>query len=107
MDGRTGEPVGSPVTVGYRYVLKLHHLVDVKIHGTNYPKVCGGCLAAPIWAQAVNGALAGTSIPDFSVPELSGDIPAPTNQNPPQGGANGGQDGGAGGVIGGFIGGQQ
>jgi DNA-directed RNA polymerase subunit beta len=32
MDGRTGEPFGSPVTVGYMYVLKLHHLVDDKIH---------------------------------------------------------------------------
>ena len=31
-DGRTGEPFGSPVTVGYMYVLKLHHLVDDKIH---------------------------------------------------------------------------
>jgi DNA-directed RNA polymerase subunit beta len=32
VDGRTGEPFGSPVTVGYMYVLKLHHLVDDKIH---------------------------------------------------------------------------
>ncbi|MGH3055759.1 MAG: DNA-directed RNA polymerase subunit beta, partial [Gaiellaceae bacterium] len=32
MDGRTGEMFGSPVTVGYMYVLKLHHLVDDKIH---------------------------------------------------------------------------
>jgi DNA-directed RNA polymerase subunit beta len=32
MDGRTGEAFGSPVTVGYMYVLKLHHLVDDKIH---------------------------------------------------------------------------
>ncbi|MGQ0810079.1 MAG: DNA-directed RNA polymerase subunit beta [Nitrospiraceae bacterium] len=31
-DGRTGDPFGSPVTVGYMYVLKLHHLVDDKIH---------------------------------------------------------------------------
>ena len=31
-DGRTGEMFGSPVTVGYMYVLKLHHLVDDKIH---------------------------------------------------------------------------
>ncbi len=31
-DGRTGEPFGSPVTVGNMYVLKLHHLVDDKIH---------------------------------------------------------------------------
>jgi DNA-directed RNA polymerase subunit beta len=32
IDGRTGESFGSPVTVGYMYVLKLHHLVDDKIH---------------------------------------------------------------------------
>jgi DNA-directed RNA polymerase subunit beta len=31
-DGRTGEPFKSPVTVGYMYMLKLHHLVDDKIH---------------------------------------------------------------------------
>src|SRR4029079_4145851 len=32
MDGRTGESFGSPVTVGYMYVLKPHHLGDDKIH---------------------------------------------------------------------------
>ena len=32
VDGRTGETFSSPVTVGYMYVLKLHHLVDDKIH---------------------------------------------------------------------------
>ena len=31
-DGRTGEPFDNPVTVGYMYMLKLHHLVDDKIH---------------------------------------------------------------------------
>ena len=31
-DGRTGEPFYSRVTVGYMYYLKLHHLVDEKIH---------------------------------------------------------------------------
>ncbi|MGN0172314.1 MAG: DNA-directed RNA polymerase subunit beta, partial [Acutalibacteraceae bacterium] len=31
-DGRTGEPFDNPVTVGYMYFLKLHHLVDDKIH---------------------------------------------------------------------------
>ena len=31
-DGRTGEPFHSMVTVGYMYILKLHHLVDDKIH---------------------------------------------------------------------------
>jgi DNA-directed RNA polymerase subunit beta len=28
----TGEPFSEPVTVGYMYMLKLHHLVDDKIH---------------------------------------------------------------------------
>ena len=31
-DGRTGERFKRPVTVGYKYLLKLHHLVDEKIH---------------------------------------------------------------------------
>ena len=31
-DGRTGEPMDNRVTVGYVYMLKLHHLVDDKIH---------------------------------------------------------------------------
>ncbi len=31
-DGRTGVPFDNPVTVGYMYFLKLHHLVDDKIH---------------------------------------------------------------------------
>ncbi len=30
--GRTGEPYEGDVTVGYMYILKLHHLVDDKIH---------------------------------------------------------------------------
>ncbi|APT83990.1 DNA-directed RNA polymerase subunit beta [Corynebacterium aquilae DSM 44791] len=32
MDGRSGEPFPYPVSVGYMYLLKLHHLVDEKIH---------------------------------------------------------------------------
>ena len=31
-DGRTGEPLDQKVTVGYMYMLKLHHLVDEKVH---------------------------------------------------------------------------
>ena len=31
-DGRTGEAFERPVTVGYMYILKLHHLVDDKMH---------------------------------------------------------------------------
>ncbi|SQG64012.1 DNA-directed RNA polymerase subunit beta [Corynebacterium renale] len=32
LDGRSGEPFPYPVSVGYMYMLKLHHLVDEKIH---------------------------------------------------------------------------
>ncbi len=32
IDGRTGETFDTPVTVGYMYILKLHHLVDDKMH---------------------------------------------------------------------------
>jgi len=31
-DGRSGEPLGQETTVGYIYMLKLHHLVDDKVH---------------------------------------------------------------------------
>ncbi|GAA4698488.1 DNA-directed RNA polymerase subunit beta [Kocuria gwangalliensis] len=31
-DGRSGQPFPDPVSVGYQYILKLHHLVDDKIH---------------------------------------------------------------------------
>ncbi|MPZ87903.1 MAG: DNA-directed RNA polymerase subunit beta [Nitriliruptorales bacterium] len=31
-DGRSGEPIDQPITVGYMYILKLLHLVDDKIH---------------------------------------------------------------------------
>ena len=31
-DGRSGEPIDADITVGYTYMLKLHHLVDDKIH---------------------------------------------------------------------------
>jgi DNA-directed RNA polymerase subunit beta len=32
LDGRSGDPYPYPVSVGYMYILKLHHLVDDKIH---------------------------------------------------------------------------
>jgi DNA-directed RNA polymerase subunit beta len=32
VDGRTGQNFDNPVTVGYMYILKLHHLVDEKVH---------------------------------------------------------------------------
>jgi len=31
-DGRTGEPFNQPITVGYMHMLKLHHMVDDKMH---------------------------------------------------------------------------
>ena len=49
------------------------------------PGAAGGVAAAPIWGEAMNGALAGTSVPGFSVPELPGDLPAPRNQTRPPG----------------------
>ncbi|WP_183665891.1 DNA-directed RNA polymerase subunit beta [Neomicrococcus aestuarii] len=32
IDGRSGEPFPDPISIGYMYILKLHHLVDDKIH---------------------------------------------------------------------------
>ncbi|MDZ4284213.1 MAG: DNA-directed RNA polymerase subunit beta, partial [Patescibacteria group bacterium] len=32
LDGRTGEKFGQPIAVGYMYVMKLHHMVEDKIH---------------------------------------------------------------------------
>ena len=31
-DGRTGEKFDRPTTIGYKYIIKLHHLVDEKMH---------------------------------------------------------------------------
>ncbi|MBB0243779.1 DNA-directed RNA polymerase subunit beta [Streptomyces alkaliphilus] len=31
-DGRSGEPFPEPISIGYMYILKLHHLVDDKLH---------------------------------------------------------------------------
>ncbi len=39
-DGRTGERFDNPVTVGYMYYLKLHHLVDDKIHARSTGPYC-------------------------------------------------------------------
>lgn len=91
-------------------------LVNVTIHGTNYGKVCGGCLAAPIWGEAINGALAGTTLQQFTVPETPDNPPSlPPNPGGDTGGngkGHGGNNGGitaggtTGGFLGGFIGGQ-
>ena len=40
VDGRTGEPFDRKVTVGYIYMLKLHHLVDDKIHARSIGPYC-------------------------------------------------------------------
>ena len=73
-------------------------LTNVTIHGTYYPKLCGGCLAAPIWGQAFKGALAGTSYQDFNVQEYSNNPPP---QNPGDNSGGGGKHGGGGGNNGG------
>ena len=39
-DGRTGEPFDQDVTVGVMYMLKLHHLVDEKIHARSIGPYC-------------------------------------------------------------------
>ncbi|MDP3958471.1 MAG: DNA-directed RNA polymerase subunit beta [bacterium] len=31
-DGRTGDPFGQPIAIGYMYIMKLHHMVEDKIH---------------------------------------------------------------------------
>lgn len=38
-DGRTGEPFERPVTVGYKHMLKLHHLVDDKMHAVQLARI--------------------------------------------------------------------
>ena len=45
-DGRTGEPFENPVTVGFIYMLKLHHLVDDKMHARSTGPVLPGHPAA-------------------------------------------------------------
>ena len=48
-DGRTGEQFDSRVTVGYVYFLKLHHLVDDKIHARSTGPYSPGYPAASGW----------------------------------------------------------
>jgi DNA-directed RNA polymerase subunit beta len=45
-DGRTGDQFDRKVTVGYKYVLKLHHLVDDKIHARSIGPYSAGYPAA-------------------------------------------------------------
>ncbi len=56
-DGRTGEVFDRPVTVGYIYMLKLHHLVDDKIHARSIGTFAGYPAAAgrqgPVWRPAL------------------------------------------------------
>ncbi len=53
-DGRTGEYFDSPVTIGHMHYLKLHHLVDDKIHGArSYRTVLPGNAAAAGWKSSV------------------------------------------------------
>ena len=57
-DGRTGEPFENRVTVGYMYMLKLHHLVDDKIHARSTGPYSPGHAAAP-WAARPSSAASG------------------------------------------------
>ena len=45
-DGRTGDQFERPVTVGYMHVLKLHHLVDDKMHARSTGPYTPGHAAA-------------------------------------------------------------
>ena len=38
IDGRTGQPFDSEITVGYMYILKLHHLVDCLLYTSPSPR---------------------------------------------------------------------
>ena len=53
-DGLTGEPFDRKVTVGYMYILKLHHLVDEKIHARSTGKY-NLLTQQPIGGRANNG----------------------------------------------------
>ena len=69
IDGRTGETFNRKVTVGYIYMLKLHHLVDDKIHSRSigpYSLVTQQPLGGKgsIWRTAIwrNGSLGSTGL---------------------------------------------
>ena len=47
-DGRTGEKFERPVTVGYMHYLKLHHLVDDKMHARSTGPYCWS--RSSLWA---------------------------------------------------------
>ena len=51
-DGRSGEPFPYPISVGYMYILKLHHLVDDKIHARS----TGPYSLMEVWALEAYGA---------------------------------------------------
>ena len=58
-DGRTGEKFDNRVTVGYMYYLKLHHLVDDKIHARS----TGPTLWSPssLWAARLSSAVSASA----------------------------------------------
>ena len=62
-DGRTGEPLGQETTVGFIYMLKLHHLVDDKVHArsTDLTRLSRSSL----WAEKL--ALAGSVFGEMEV----------------------------------------
>jgi DNA-directed RNA polymerase subunit beta len=83
-DGRTGEPFDSPVTVGYMYFLKLHHLVDDKIHARStgpYSLVTQQPLGGKaqfggqrfgemeVWVRTYESIVKGHNIPQPGIPE--------------------------------------
>ena len=69
VDGRTGERFDNPVTVGYMYYLKLHHLVDEKIHARStgpYSLVTQQPLGGKAQFEAI---VKGQNIPAPGIPE--------------------------------------
>ena len=88
-DGRTGQLFDNPVTVGYMYYLKLHHLVDDKIHARStgpYSLVTqqplggkaqfGGCLlytSSPV-RTVVTPRPVSTTTPAYSWPSTTGGV---------------------------------
>ena len=79
-DGRSGEPFPEPVSVGYMYILKLHHLVDDKIHARStgpysWHHTGSGAIMAATWlpswprstsARTLTGIMAFSSSPSVS-----------------------------------------
>ena len=52
-DGRTGDPFERTTTIGYMHYLKLHHLVDDKMHARSTGRITAWSRSSPGWQGAV------------------------------------------------------